>query len=466
MPVDLYIFSVALPLTTFLNLVNIARFIEPVSCSFKKSAGGLTTVFEAGRDYIIAQQQLERITQDQNVASRLYKVSRLEPRLVPFHVGVRKAGSQRLLFYNGSGGYGDQILSWPVARWLANQGYEVHILTDPGNQCCWYNFPWVKTIEVSPIPFERFKLYDYHLIMEHVNNLDEHQDQLHPVDAMFTRIGVDPKSIDPSQKVVEPIYTWMEQQIPRQVFTNRRYLGIFQLTSANSIRAQLPNDTAFLLMKLAEATPDIHWLAIYDEFNPKGYVEALKCRECGGAKIVPVGLPPGVQPTRDSAGTITGYTGTCAPGTVPETDLPLALAATMEAETKPPVACAACGGTGWLRTNIEPYCCPSLRDLWALTKYRAAIVVAPDSLMVHVAGCQGVPCVGMWGPVAPQNRVAYYRGHHPVFHREACPHAPCFAYLSDFPRYCPPRGSKRTVCEVMAAVMPQEIIDAVKKIRR
>jgi hypothetical protein len=38
--------------------------------------------------------------------------------------------------------------------------------------------------------------------------------------------------------------------------------------------------------------------------------------------------------------------------------------------------------------------------------------------------------------------------------------------LADFPKYCPPRGAKRTICEVMAAVTPQEIIDAVKKIRR
>lgn len=410
--------------------MNIVRFVEPVTVSFKKSAGGLTTVFEAGRDYVIATQQLDRICQDENVKSRLYKVTRLEPRLVPFLVSARKPGPQRLLFYNGSGGYGDQIVSWPVAKWLASQGYEVHILADPGNQCCWYNFPWIKTIQVAPLPYEQFKMFDYHFMMEHVNNLDEHQDQLHPVDAMFTKMGVDPTSIDPSLKVVEPAYTWLEQQVPRQVFTDKRYLGIFQLTSANSVRAQLPNDTAFLLMKLAEATPDIHWLAVYDEFNNKAFAEALKCRECSGSGKTIVEQKPDEPPKEGGV-------------------------------------CPDCNGHGMLRPNIQPYTSPNLRDLWALTKFRAAIVVAPDSMMVHVAGCQGVPCVGMWGPVGPPNRTQYYKNHHAIFHREACPHAPCFAYLADFPKYCPPRGGqKRTVCEVMAAVMPQEVIDAVKKVRR
>jgi len=414
--------------------MNIVRFAEPVTISFKKSAGGTTSVFEAGRDYILAGQQLERITQDENVRNRLYKVSRLEPRLAPFTPQARKNGSQRVLFYNGSGGYGDAILSWPVAKFLADQGYEVHVLTDPGNQCCWYGFPWVKTIQVLPLAYELFKMFDYHFVMENVNNLDEHQDQLHPVDAMFHRMGVDPKSVDPAKKVVAPVYTWAEQQVPKQVFTDKKAIGIFQLTSANSVRAMLPNDTAFMLFKIAEAFPEIHWLAAYDEFNSKTYPDALKCRECKGERQIPnTGqVPP------DAEGK--------APGAIP---------------------CPECKGSGCLAPNIQPYTSPNLRDLWALTHFRASVVVAPDSMMVHVAGCQNVPCVGIWGPVSPTNRVLYYRAHHGVFHKEACPHAPCFAYLASFPKYCPPRGAgPREVCEVTSAVTPTEVIDAIRRIKR
>ena len=444
--------------------MNIVRFIEPVTVSFKKSAGGITTVFEAGRDYVIATQQLDRICQDENVKARLYKVTRLEPRMEPFHVAAKKPGVQSVLFYNGSGGYGDQILSWPVAKWLSTQGYEVHVLSDPGNQCCWYNFPWIKTIQTAPIPYEQFKLFTYHFMMEHVSNLDEHQDQIHPVDAMFHKMGVDPRSVAPELKAVEPTYTWLEQQTPRQTFTDRKTIGIFQLTSANSVRALQPNDTAFLLYKLAEATPDIHWLCVYDEFNNKAYAEALKCRECGGAKIV---FPPGITPSVKD-GVVIGLSGSCAPmpaGTTAESMAPLAMAQAVQAQ-EAAVPCKECNGTGLMRPNIQPYTSPNLRDLWALTKFRAAVVVAPDSMMIHVAGCQGVPCVGLWGVTAPPNRIQYYRNQFAIFHKEACPHAPCFAYLADFPKYCPPRPPKRLVCEVMAAVMPQEVIDAVKKIRR
>jgi ADP-heptose:LPS heptosyltransferase len=94
------------------------------------------------------------------------------------------------------------------------------------------------------------------------------------------------------------------------------------------------------------------------------------------------------------------------------------------------------------------------------------VVVSPDSMMVHVAGAFGTPCVGMWGPVAPERRTCYYKGHHPIFHREFCPHCPCFVYSAAFPKYCPPRPSTRTTCDVLAGISPEEVIEMVKKVRR
>ncbi len=448
--------------------MNIVRFIEAVTVSFKKSAGSTTTIFEANRDYVISGSQLDRITQDENVRNRLFKCSRLEHRLQPFNPKLKKEnGTNRLLFYNGSGGYGDQIVSWPVAKYLADLGFEVHVMADPGNQCCWYNFPWVKTIQSMPLPYEQFKMFDFHFVMEYVNNTDEHQDQMHPVDTMLWHMGVDPRTVPPEKKVVEPIFTWAEQQSVRTVFTDKRFLGIYQLSSANPIRALTPTDSAFLLMRLALATPDIHWLAVFDEFIPKAYPEALKCRECGGSGKI-VAEVAGVKPTYDSQGTITGWTGTATPGMCanPEMGPALALAAVAQAQAEPPKPCSECGGSGLVAANVQPYTSQHLRDLWALTRFRASIVVAPDSMMIHAAGCQSVPCVGLWGPVGPQNRAGYYKNHLPIFHREACPFSPCFAYLATFPKYCPPRGNGRNVCEVAAAVTPAEVIDAVKKIRR
>lgn len=399
--------------------MNLCRFSEQVVVSFKKSAGGVTSVFEPGRDYVLATAQFERICQDEKVKGALYKVSRLEPRLPGFNANVRKAGRQSVLFYNGSGGYGDQILSWPVAKWLADAGYEVHVLCDPGNHCCWYGFPWVKSIQAVPIAYELFKLFDYHFVVEHVNNTDEHPDQLHPVDTMFARMGVDFTKVEASRKVVEPVYTWSEQNSAKQGWRDKQRLGLFQLSAANPIRAMLPTDAAFMLLKVAKATPDIHWLALVDEFVPAVYADAVKCRKCGG-KVV---------------------------------------------DAKGPV-CPECNGGGTLAPNVQLHTSANLRELWALTKLRASVVVAPDSMMVHVAGCQGVPCVGVWGPVAPSHRVMYYKNHVAIHHQEACQHAPCFCYLGQFPRYCPPRGTERKVCEVIAAASPNEVVDAVVRIKR
>lgn len=423
--------------------MNLVKFAEPVSVGFKKSAGGASITFEAMRDYVIASNQLDRITQDENVRNRLYKCSKLEPRLVPFHILARKQGTQRLLFYNGSGGYGDQIMSWPVARWLAMQGFDVHVLTDPGNQPCWYNFPFVKTVNVSPLPFEQFKLYDYHFVMEHVINLDEHQDQLHPVDTMFVHMGVDPTSIDPKLKVVHPVFTWAELNYVNN-FSEYPHIGFFQLASANGVRAMTPSDSAFLALKMAEEFPEIHWLCLYDEFIPPTYVDALKCRTCGGA------------------GNVVWSTGTCHPGDINQA-MPIPK---LEGAVTTDITCPDCGGSKYLTKNIQPIVFQNLRELWALVHKRAAICVGPDSMLVHLAGSMGIPCVGIWGPISPTNRVAYYSGHHAIWKREACPHAPCFSYLAGFPRYCPPRGAARQVCEVVAAATPTEVIEAIHKIKR
>lgn len=412
------------PLSTlFFEAMTIVQFIEPVNCGFKKSAGGATVVFEALRNYVIAQAQLDRIMQDENVRSRVYKLSRLEPRLQPFNPQWKRPGGAppRLLFYNGSGGYGDQIVSWPVAKWLADQGYDVHVMADPGNQCCWYNFPWVKTIQMVPMPYEQFKLFDHHFIMEHVNNTDEHPDQLHPVDAMFHRLGVDWRAIPAEKKVVRPLFTWAEEQCCN-LFADRPKVALFQLSSANPIRALPPNDTAFLLSRVTAAFPDLHWVALYDEFVPKEYVTALNCKTCNGE------------------------------GTVAE-----------DAAKK---TCPDCQGWKYLAPNLQPWCSPGLRELWSFTKDRPAVVVSPDSMMIHVAGSMDVPCVGLWGPVAPVNRTMYYKNHLPVWRREACPHAPCFSYTASFPKYCPPRGNGRAVCEVLAAIMPEDVIAAIRRIRR
>ena len=418
--------------------MNLVTFAEPVSINFKKSAGAATLTFEAGREYVLPQQQFNRIIQEAAVNQRAFKVSRIESRIQNFNALARKPGTQRVLIYNGSGGYGDQIMTWPFARILTTYGFEVHVLSDPGNQTCWWNFPWIKSIQTLPIQYEQFKMYDYYLLMEAVVNTDEHQDQQHPLDVMLWKVGINPETIDKAQKVVRPNFTFLEMQ-STNAFQGRQ-LGMYQLSAANQVRCLPPNDSAFILSKIADAYPNIHWLALYDEFIPEPYRKAVMCAKCNGSGKVEQPAEPGS---------------------------PDVITVTENGTTVTPAGptqqiCPKCKGSGTLRPNIQLYCSPTLRELWALTT-KAALVIAPDSMMVHVAGCMDVPCVGLWGLCDPGKRVRYYKNHVPVWKREACPFSPCFAYSGVFPKYCPPRPN-RAVCECLGAISPKDVIDACKQL--
>ena len=405
--------------------MNLITFGEPITVAFRKSAGGSTITFEAGREYLLANSQIDRLLKDENVQRKAYKISKADMRIPNFNVRAAKKGD-RVLLYNGSGGYGDQIMTWPVAHILAKCGFDVHVLADPGNNVCWWNFPWVKTIQTVPMLWEQAKMFDHFCIYEAVVNMDEHQDQGHPVDVMLNKIGIDPKTVSPQDKTIRPAFTYSEMTALQGFLNSGKKIGLYQLSSANAVRCYPPSDSAFLIQKLAEAFPDTHWLCLFDEFVPKPYCEMLNCKTCGGNGMVPD------KESEDPQGK---------------------------------VKCPDCGGTKYIAKNIEPFCAPNLRELWALTEH-VSVVVSSDSMMVHVAGVFGTPCVGLWGPVAPDHRVAFYQNHHAIYHREFCPHSPCFVYSASFPKYCPARPSTRTTCDVMAGISPEEVIELVKKVRK
>jgi len=380
--------------------MNLITFREPITIAFKKSAGGTHVVFEANREYLIANAQLERIMRDKNVQARYHRVSRAETRIPNFHVKAFPKKS-RVLLFNGSGGYGDQMLTWPVAKILAEDyGFHVHVMTDPGNNVCWWGFPWLKSVQLIPCLYEQVKLFDAFIPMEAVVNMDEHQDQLHPVDMMLAKVGIDPDEIAPERKTVRPIFTEGEIGSLTPMLKNPKKIGIYQLSSANPVRCLPPNDSVWLALKIAEACPDTQWLCLYDEFVPKEYKDTLE---------------------------------------------------NMALERK--------------LDNVQAFCAPNLRELWALTEH-VSVVVAPDSMMVHSAGVFGTPCVGLWGPMDPDRRVRYYKNHTAIFHKEFCPHAPCFVYSNVFPKYCPPRPDQRKACDVLSGIAPREVIDAIKACQR
>lgn len=59
---------------------------------------------------------------------------------------------------------------------------------------------------------------------------------------------------------------------------------------------------------------------------------------------------------------------------------------------------------------------------------RASLCVAPDSAIVHIAGCQDKPCIGLYGPFPAEIRTKYYPRTIAVESTAEC--APCFAHGS------------------------------------
>lgn len=76
---------------------------------------------------------------------------------------------------------------------------------------------------------------------------------------------------------------------------------------------------------------------------------------------------------------------------------------------------------------------PRFRNLIPIVK-NAALVICPDSSVGHLAAAfPSVPVISLWGLFHPNDRVKYYRNHHPLSAFEACPHAPCRSHMHSLP---------------------------------
>ena len=379
--------------------MTLLTLIEPVVVNFTKSSGSLMQTFEAGKPYLVADAQINRIMSNEAVSSRAYRISKAEMRIQNAHISAMKEGDN-ICLYNGGGGYGDSICTFPVAKILADRGLNVHVLADPGNTICWWGLDFVKTVQTIPLLWETVKLFKHFACFEAPVNQDEHPDQEHPVDAMLRKIGIDPRSVPDADKCVRPRFVHSELGTLQKYLQLGKKIGLYQLSSANPLRGLTVNDSVYLATKLATEFPDTHWLCLHDQFVPVEYKDTL-ASEAAKAKL----------------------------------------------------------------TNIEAFTSPNLRELWALTEH-VSVVVSPDSMMSHVAGVFSTPCVGLWGPVDPSRRVRYYKNHHAIWNRAACPHAPCFAYGATIPRYCPAHSIKRTTCDIISSVSPKDVTDLVRKVRR
>jgi len=363
---------------------------EPVAYKFSKSVAEHIVPLEAGRRYVLNDSMF--LKPQLKLPERCLRISTFQGRLKPFL--ARPSKGRRLLFYTGAGGYGDQVMAWPVVKIFAEMGYHTSVLVDPGNEHCWKNFPWVQTVHMLPTEEATFGLFDEHAIFEFATNQDQHEDQLHPVDNYLMRSGLDPNAFSAQQKVVRPIIPENEVQQVKERLGGRN-LGMYQLASTSCNRNLSPEASGDALRALGRAFPSIYWLGVHDKHTPQEYQDAAKkARE---------GLP-----------------------------------------------------------NVEPALFGNQRIFFAMVA-QATIAVGPDSFLMHAAGSCEVPCVGLWGSTAPEQRSRYYKNHIALYPKSRCPASPCWWTVRAFPPHCPQTLEPRTVCAVLGSITTQDIITAVAK---
>lgn len=250
--------------------MKLVTLFEALPLTLNKSASTRSVMIDAMRPYIFSDHSFSKIA-DKHLIPRASRISNYSTRLRPFV--ARQNRGETVLFYTGAGGYGDQIMAWPVAKLLATLGYKVHILADPGNELCWANFPWVEALHLMPIEQRHFELFQHHAIFEVATNNDEHLDQLHPVDDMLVRLGLDPQAIEDRHKTVKPVVTPAEYEKTRRLL-NDRPVALYQLATTSVLRSLPPETSADLFAGLARAFPQFHWLGLHDRFNEKAYVDS------------------------------------------------------------------------------------------------------------------------------------------------------------------------------------------------
>ena len=369
--------------------MHVISFLEHLWLENSHIKLGCVDVFEAGKGYLFADKQFDKL-KEWDLSIPFEKVSKVESMFKPMRYSEH-GPKGKVLIYNGVGGMGDQIMTWPLAKILADRGYEVHILSEHHLAMFWYGFPWIKSILILPCYWSVLENFDYHLNLEYISNGYAHSDQMQPIDLMLQLCGIDPESIPDEEKRLAPRFTKMEMGISQNLYSNRR-LGFYQIACSQQIRSLPPELSRRVFKALAEAFPNIYWIGLYGPLESSEYW------------LNPLG-PSNAE----------------------------------------------------FRSFERP------RLMWSMIQ-RAEICVAPDSMLVHMAGVLDKPCVGLWGPYGPESRVKYYPNHYPIHHKAVCPVSPCHWNAVQMPHICPPTEKPLDRCQVMLQITPEEVVEAVRQL--
>jgi ADP-heptose:LPS heptosyltransferase len=94
------------------------------------------------------------------------------------------------------------------------------------------------------------------------------------------------------------------------------------------------------------------------------------------------------------------------------------------------------------------------------------VIVAPDSVMLHVAGALGKKAIGLFGPIKWQNRVVQAPTVYCIQGHTECEYGPCGHNANPieghFPSYCPTR--KNGFCALMAQINPDRVLAKINQL--
>lgn len=210
--------------------------------------------------YVFSFTQVDAVNNTEAVKAMVMKDSLFWPRLPAFTVRPTGGRGETLLFFTGAGGYGDQIMAWPVAKLLHDMGYKVSVLCDPGNDHLWSWFPWVASVHIMPIALADLEVFDHLALYPYVTNVDEHQGQPHPTDHLFRLVGVDSGTVPPGKKRVIPTLSMGQLNVHESA---PKPFGLIQLSGSNIIRRPTPARLKATLARLVQEIPGT-WIGVHD----------------------------------------------------------------------------------------------------------------------------------------------------------------------------------------------------------
>jgi hypothetical protein len=370
-------------------------------------------MFNPPRRYILNSGQLEKLKPHIETISDL-KSGRLYRPLV---AGTRQNlhGARLLVERFRDRGIGDLLFMTGPLEYLkhlsgASLHTDLYSLTGTASVLAYHPALAFESPIFGPIHYDDLPLYHYHWFVDAVTECDEEVDQLNVYDALYKQIGIDPSTVPlrfkrPSMRLVDrdaqdldSVYYTIFMQ--RKIDLRKTQYYVVAPLSHSSLRT----------------APYALWLQLIREL--------AKVRPVVVVGKTGVMVPPGDM----SFGTFTNEVNQIASNS----------------------------------RVINLMGDTNLRSVAGVIS-NAVCCVTLDSGLLYVAQALRVPVVSLWGTHAPQSRIGYDQPYMDlaIWTREICGHCPCYAYAG-WPSHKCPRGDRQQVCEVLAAVPPDAVIDKIK----